>query len=336
VCFIVISFEAGDLHARDVTGLGWRLRNPNAWLAQFNLEAALQDGNRPVKLETYGTRAWCMGFKSEMEGDILHAEGGSVEILGSMFYGGPGNSPLFSVKDGDLTVIQYYEIIGSILPRGYFTLVEEEKNGTRRALHRGMDAVIPRDKRASLLPFFVTRQHADGGKARPWVQGGQDEIFQVGKPVNLPIPHHAAPGAVFSANDLPPGLRIDPARGILVGTPDKDGRWFSTVTLRNPDGVEASAALRLNVGTPVIQIKDRYTFRAGQPIELSLKIEGAAKDKKGSSRVRVRGLPEGVRFDRKTLSTRGKASTPATYRVRIVARNKVGGAVRDFEIIVQP
>lgn len=320
--------DAGDVHARDVTGLGWRLRNKRAWLGQFNLEAGIP------KVESYGTKIWCLGFKSEMEGDLIHVNGGQAEVLGAMFFGGPGNTPLFKVVDADLTVAMTFEIIGASLPRGYYTLVEETQNGTTRSLARGDTGVIPRDARASLLPYYVARAGATGGAKVPWVQGGSDPRWRVGETVEWKPVFQAGTKRKWSATGLPQGLSINPKTGVISGTTRKGERCWVEISLTDEHGT-ASAAHRFNVGCPIFTEIPSQTVRVDEEISIAVEASEITPDKKGRYNIKVSGRPDGVRFDSRKLLLHVKPTTPGTYTMQAIARNKVGGTKYDFVLIVK-
>jgi hypothetical protein len=75
-----------------------------------------------------------------------------------------------------------------------------------------------------------------------------------------------APGAVFSATGLPPGLAIDPATGLVHGTPTANGTFHVLFTITGPgtsDSSESMDWLIASVGSMAGPVITSFTYAAG-------------------------------------------------------------------------
>ena len=85
-------------------------------------------------------------------------------------------------------------------------------------------------------------------------------------PGNLPL--------VYSASNLPAGLSIDPATGLITGTPahgaSVQGPYVVMVTASGPSGETSSTALQINVANPApVAVADNATTPADTPVTIA-------------------------------------------------------------------
>ncbi len=93
-----------------------------------------------------------------------------------------------------------------------------------------------------------------------------DPTSAFANPNNIPL--------TYSATNLPEGLAIDPATGLITGTPASDasvqGPYIVTVTATGPNGETATATLQINVTNPApVAFNDNATTLAGTPVTIA-------------------------------------------------------------------
>lgn len=115
------SVEGGQVFVEDVVSQRWEFRNQHVWARQFNAEPA------GTRLIVDGGTFWCLGFKTEREGEIAVAKNGAkVEILGGLSQTtASGQTPMF-VNDHSHMSVVFSEINHSNDPFARFVV---EKRG---------------------------------------------------------------------------------------------------------------------------------------------------------------------------------------------------------------
>jgi alpha-tubulin suppressor-like RCC1 family protein len=94
----------------------------------------------------------------------------------------------------------------------------------------------------------------------------------------------------WSASGLPPGLLIDPSRGVISGTSNRAGAFSVQVTVNDGDGIAASKALALSIApapTPVLtalRVSPRTFSLAGRKVNGRCAKPTSANDRKPSCR----------------------------------------------------
>ena len=167
-----------------------------------------------------------------------------------------------------------------------------------------------------LAPFAATYANAAGTAGMPLATIAP--VLSVGGPVV---------GATLTDGDLPPGVTLDSAQGILTGTPALAGCFPVTITLKDPSGGLSTAPLILTVSssgaTPLAATYGPVAGTAGTPLTASPAlttggpVTGAA--------LMGGGLPPGVHLDPSTGDLGGTPSTAGTYAARILLDNASGG-----------
>jgi hypothetical protein len=129
----------------------------------------------------------------------------------------------------------------------------------------------------------------------------------------------------WSATGLPTGLILDPASGVISGTPSAAGLARLNLTLTDANGFTKSVAVGLSVVAPLTFVtKGTITVTAGRLFSLTFVRRGGARPFKWAV---VSGkLPRGIRLSKRTGTLSGIPSVAGTYRFRIGVTDALGGS----------
>jgi len=140
----------------------------------------------------------------------------------------------------------------------------------------------------------------------------------------------------YTAVNLPPGLKIAPATGLITGTPGALFAKATTVTATDRTGSSGAAVIRWQVGG-LINVPDPggQVLFLGQPVDIPLTVRSnVARD---TVTLKVAGLPAGVGFTHKPLVLSGWPEKARTYNVTLTARGDDGGVtIVKFPVRVRP
>jgi hypothetical protein len=140
----------------------------------------------------------------------------------------------------------------------------------------------------------------------------------------------------YSASGLPAGLSINPATGVITGTPTKISGSIVTVTAIDGADSFGTAALAWAVGE-AITITPLGTVPVTAGLALTRAIgyaDAAPHDRVTLSDV---GLPPGLTFERSPAKILGWVARPGNYPVTIVARGSLGDSrSMTFTLAVKP
>ena len=165
--------------------------------------------------------------------------------------------------------------------------------------------------------------------APPAVVVGDDFVFQFSA--------SGSPAATFDipVTQIPTGVTLNPATGVLEGAVSKPGVYPLTVTATNRCGTD-TASYSLWVSSRSLPVftsatpPDGYT---NQTVPYSHRLEAGEAIRFG---ILSGSLPPGLRFDIETGTISGKPLFEGSYPVEFVAYNAIGSATINYTITIHP
>ncbi|GAB1689609.1 hypothetical protein KRM28CT15_14120 [Krasilnikovia sp. M28-CT-15] len=155
------------------------------------------------------------------------------------------------------------------------------------------------------------------------VNGATAQSFKIGTPVSGFYPSvtgGVAPLGSWRADDLPPGLAIDPTTGEVTGTPTTGTRYVTTVYATDSTGrvltttvvftVDIRVPSNLRVTYPTTQSPDQSTA-----VDTPVSLQAVCAGNSAKTDWTASGLPPGLEMDADGKVT-GTPTTPGTYLVR--------------------
>jgi hypothetical protein len=127
----------------------------------------------------------------------------------------------------------------------------------------------------------------------------------------------------YSATNLPVGLSIDPATGLITGAPQQSGSYYGTVTATDGTGASASYPFLYAVGgafgwtNPGNQVSN-----VGTPVWLQLAVSYITPGTSGT--FTATGLPPGLQINPISGMIYGTPTTAGTYSVTVIPADQAG------------
>lgn len=151
-----------------------------------------------------------------------------------------------------------------------------------------------------------------------------------GVPFSYTITATGSPPMTFGASPLPPGLAINPATGIISGTPTQAGVTDVTITATNSVApFTDSQVLRITISAsaPVVTSEMTATAVQGQAFSYTITASGTAP-----IGYTVQGLPPGLALNGSTIS--GTPTVTGLYAVVLTVSNVAGSSNKTLSLTV--
>ena len=201
----------------------------------------------------------------------------------------------------------------------------------------GLIAVTPAT--AGIFPVTVTATDttgASGSASFDWtihsavtVTSPGNQASVTGAPVRLQIQASDSAGGqtlTYTAAGLPAGLRIDPATGLITGTPATAGTFPVTVTATDTTGASGSAAFGWTIGSNIVTVTspENQVSSTGAPVRLQIQ----ASDSAGGQTLSytAAGLPAGLTIDHATGLITGASGKAGVFPVTVTATDTTGAS----------
>ncbi|GGQ72176.1 hypothetical protein GCM10010166_47590 [Couchioplanes caeruleus subsp. azureus] len=149
-----------------------------------------------------------------------------------------------------------------------------------------------------------------------------------GSPI-APLPIQAAGGTgayTWTASDLPPGLSVDAATGVVTGTPTTDGAFAAKITATDSTGMSGATGFTWNVA-PAAVVSDPGAVHATTGIPFSQQMTAAGG--KAPYTWSATGLPAGLSIKSGTGLVSGTSTVAAAGPVTVTVTDalKIAGTV---------
>ncbi|MCW1925038.1 putative Ig domain-containing protein [Luteolibacter arcticus] len=136
-------------------------------------------------------------------------------------------------------------------------------------------------------------------------------------PFHLRVPARNQP-ATYAASGLPAGLQMDPASGLISGSPTESGNFAVTISATNTAGtVQKPMALSINLAVPIVTSVPSV-IAVGPDFSHQVTVSN------GAATFSATGLPQGLAIDSQTGRITGTAQQLGIFTVTVAATNTYG------------
>ena len=95
----------------------------------------------------------------------------------------------------------------------------------------------------------------------PVVNAGQAVIGAVGQPIYYTVQASNSPTSyALASGTLPPGLTLNPANGVLYGTPTTAGSYTPSFTATNSDGTSSAVSVSITIDNGVLIVNEPFGY----------------------------------------------------------------------------
>jgi hypothetical protein len=133
----------------------------------------------------------------------------------------------------------------------------------------------------------------------------------------------------FDAANLPAGLSVDRAKGILFGTPKLIGRSNILLCATNSSGTtHGNLTLTVKIPAPVITSSANADGLVNKPFSYTIAATNVA------TKFTASGLPPGLKLNPLMGTITGKPKAAGAYRIMVRATNSTGPTSRPLNIVI--
>jgi hypothetical protein len=175
---------------------------------------------------------------------------------------------------------------------------------------------------------FPLAQSGQSCSASVTVSSPGDQTTTKGTAVDLPIKATRTDGGTltYTASGLPAGLAIDPATGVITGTPTASGINIVTITAADSTGPSGQTSFKWTIPSLTLTNPGSQITPVGSSV--SLQITASDDDKNAALSYGAEGLPPGLSIDQTTGLITGTPTTTGTYQVTIFVGDSDGFAAQ--------
>jgi len=183
-----------------------------------------------------------------------------------------------------------------------------------------------------IVPYLITPGFVTATSTVPVIVSSQSVTAYAGVPFSYSLLATNAPTS-FAATGLPAGLSINPATGIISGTPTAAGISSVAVSATNSSGT-ASATMTISTYTVPVTAIDSSLATLAAPVGNAFSYQVVATY--GPTDFTATGLPPGLAINAGTGLITGTPSAGGSYDATLTVTNATGTVTDHLTIVVTP